>query len=242
MLIDSIPNNMGVGFIISTPLMALVGAVAILVPLLIHLLFRRRRRPVKWAAMQFVIQAWAARRKRVRMEQWILLTLRCLIPLVLGLALAQPFFGDGNWFAGPTHQYIIIDNGVSTTTTPQGGSSEFEQLRSHTADFIRSGNRGDRVTIITTTGSPENNRSTGDLEQAALYVDSMKPSFLETDLQFSLDEAITTITNTKNDVQNEIIVFSPFRGGSIRNTTDTTQEIPDNTSLRFSTPASLPPL
>ena len=238
MLIDPVSNHVGVGFIISTPLMALAGAGAILVPLLIHLLFRRRRRPVEWAAMQFVIQAWAARRRRVRMEQWILLTLRCLVPLILGLALAQPLLGDTKWFTGSTHRYIIIDNGVSTTAISPNGQTEFEQLKEQVSNFIRSGAQGDRVTIVTSTKPMKSPRSTGDLEQAALHVESMKPLFLETDLITPLNKVVGTLLNTTGDEQSEIIIFSPFRSGSVGNMNEQEIEIPPNTTLQFSSPAS----
>ncbi|MDG2199721.1 MAG: BatA domain-containing protein [Phycisphaerales bacterium] len=236
MLIDLVSNQIGVGFIISTPLMAFAGALAILVPLLIHLLFRRRRRPVEWAAMQFVIQAWAARRRRVRMEQWILLTLRCLVPLVLGFALAQPLLADGNWFSGSTHHYIIIDNGVSTTTTSTNGQTDFEQLKEQASDFIRSGNPGDLVTIVSSTNPLKTPRSTGDLEQAALHVESMGSRFIESDLKKSLDKVIGVISNGTSGGRNEVTIFSPFRSGSLGKMKEYELEPPSGSVLQFSTP------
>ena len=48
---------------------AAVGAVAI--PILIHLLMRRRRRPVMWGAMRFLLEAYRRQRRRLMVERWL---------------------------------------------------------------------------------------------------------------------------------------------------------------------------
>ena len=240
MPIDSITHPGSVGFIISTPLMALAGVVAVLIPLIIHLLFRRRRRPMQWAAMQFIIQAWAARRRRVRMEQWILLTLRCLVPLILGLALAQPLLGDSSWLGGSTHRYIVIDNGVATSAISPGGETDFELIREQASNFIRSSNHGDRVTIIETTRPLAPTHPTSDPEQAADHIESIQQSFLESNLETTLRGISRSIENQPGDESHELIVFSPFRSGSIRTRDASELEFPTGTTLRFSSPATDP--
>ena len=46
------------------------------IPLLIHLLNRRRHKPLPWAAMKFVLAAYKRTRRRVQMENLLLLLLR----------------------------------------------------------------------------------------------------------------------------------------------------------------------
>ena len=62
-----------------------VGAVA--VPVLIHLLNRRRFKVVTWAAMRFLLAAQKQNSRRLRIEQLILLLTRILIVLLLILRL-----------------------------------------------------------------------------------------------------------------------------------------------------------
>jgi hypothetical protein len=73
------------------PWMLGAGALAVTLPVLIHLLNKRRFKIVDWAAMDFLLDADKKNRRRVRLEDLILLLLRCLAMLLIGLMLARPF-------------------------------------------------------------------------------------------------------------------------------------------------------
>src|SRR5689334_8789421 len=76
--------------IFSTPLsalLALVGAAS--VPVIIHLLNRRRYQIVPWAAMRFLLNAQRRTVRRLKLEQWILLAVRILIMLLIAAAMAS---------------------------------------------------------------------------------------------------------------------------------------------------------
>ena len=78
------------GFIFGSPLAvfgALAGAVA--VPIIIHLLNRRRYRIVVWAAMRFLLAAERKNAKKMRIEQLLLLAVRTALVLLLVLAMAS---------------------------------------------------------------------------------------------------------------------------------------------------------
>lgn len=91
------------------------GLAAVSIPIAIHLLTRMRRRPVQWGAMRFVSEVQRRYRHRFRLEQWVLLAMRCLIPLILGLALSGPLLsgcaeGAGRWLgqAGADGRLVCI--------------------------------------------------------------------------------------------------------------------------------------
>ena len=99
---------------LSNPLMLGVGALAIMSPFIIHLLNKRRFKIVNWAAMDFLFDAEKKNRRRVKLENFILLLLRCLAMLLLGLLLARPFlpsgvFGDAAQF----QRVILLDDSLS---------------------------------------------------------------------------------------------------------------------------------
>ena len=60
------------------------------VPIVIHILNRRRFKRVPWAAMEFLLKAMKRNRKRLRMEQWLVLLLRTLAVLLLALLVDVP--------------------------------------------------------------------------------------------------------------------------------------------------------
>jgi hypothetical protein len=67
----------------------LLGTLGVAVPVAIHLL-NRYRYPVEWGAMELLRRAVVVRARRVRLEDLLLLVLRCLAVLLVALALARP--------------------------------------------------------------------------------------------------------------------------------------------------------
>src|SRR5689334_10744202 len=77
-------------FLFGSPLAALgAGAAAVSVPIIIHLLNRKRFRVVTWAAMRFLLAAQKQNVRRMRLEQLLLLAVRTTIVLLLVLAMAS---------------------------------------------------------------------------------------------------------------------------------------------------------
>jgi hypothetical protein len=112
-----------IGF--GTPLL-LWGAALVGVPLLIHLLNRRRYVVKPFAAMAFLQQAFAKRRRRLRMENLLLLLLRCLVVLLAALAMALPFVSSDSPLAalsgGRRDVVLVVDRSGSTDLALDGSS------------------------------------------------------------------------------------------------------------------------
>src|ERR1700677_3186520 len=89
----------------------LYGLAATSVPIILHLLNRRRFREVSWAAMRFLMAAIKKNQRRIRIEQWLLLAIRTLIVLLVVLAMAKPFLESfGMVIAGRTiHRVLVLD-------------------------------------------------------------------------------------------------------------------------------------
>src|SRR5580692_5252933 len=98
MLNHTIQFPLAFGFLTTGFLWAGLGLISI--PIIIHLLNRRRFKHVTWAAMEFLLRAMRKNRRRLKFEQWLLLATRCLLVFLLGLALARPLGCDSNSLAG----------------------------------------------------------------------------------------------------------------------------------------------
>lgn len=91
----------------------LLGLAALFtVPLIIHIINRRRYRRVQWAAMEFLLDAYKQNRRRLRLESLLLLILRCAIPIILAVAIARPRLTQGFAFdplqqQGPHHVFVL---------------------------------------------------------------------------------------------------------------------------------------
>jgi hypothetical protein len=98
---------------------ALVAGTALCaIPLIIHLLNRQRHKPHRWAAMRFVLAAYRKTRRRVQLENLLLLLLRMAAVILLALAVARPFATGENPLVGLTENrrdvLIAIDASAST--------------------------------------------------------------------------------------------------------------------------------
>ena len=218
------------GLMFITPWMVLLGLCGILIPLAIHLLFRRRRSPMDWAAMQFVLKAWASRKSRVRIEQILLLISRCLIPLLLGLALAQPVL-DSSWFStGPINRYIIIEDGITSMTRIDSMRTDLEHTKENVLRYLQSVPPGDPITIIMMSDNEPAGPTTVP-EVAQRIVDRIESSHLPTDLRTSVAIASRLIEGLGDGERSEIMLAGGYRMGSFPESRDDRIEIDESTTL-----------
>ncbi len=135
------------------PALAWAGLALVAIPVGIHLLSRWRRKPEPWGAMRFLVEAYRKQKRRMHFEQWLLLLLRCLIVLLLGLALARPLLVGtlGQWLGALDSQgrvvNVVIDDAMSTRATDGPGVTRFDRLIDKAVAVIDSLEAGDRATI-----------------------------------------------------------------------------------------------
>ena len=71
------------------------GLFAISAPIIIHLLHRRKIKQVDWGAMRFLLEMMAKRRRRIFLDELLLLLVRALIIACIALAMLRPAFHKG---------------------------------------------------------------------------------------------------------------------------------------------------
>ena len=102
------------------------GLAAIAAPIIIHLINRLRYRRVRWAAMEFLLKSQKRNRRRLILEQLLLLALRCLIVALFALLVVRPLWllgSDQRLAAGlPSYHVIVLDDSLSMQDreTPRG--------------------------------------------------------------------------------------------------------------------------
>jgi len=109
----------------------LAGLAAISVPIIIHLLNRRKFQKVIWAAMRFLRLSVEQNQRRMRIEDLILLALRCLLLALLALALARPAIlskASDHFGQSKVTGVIILDNSYSMGMS-DGTQTRFEKAR-----------------------------------------------------------------------------------------------------------------
>ena len=68
----------------------LFGAAAVVLPVLLHLRKRPPKERVVFSSLMFLEKSPQVLRRRSKLEQWLLLALRCLALMLLALMFARP--------------------------------------------------------------------------------------------------------------------------------------------------------
>jgi von Willebrand factor type A domain/Aerotolerance regulator N-terminal len=150
------------GLIFSSPLAAAaVAGGAVAVPIIIHLLNRKRYVVVNWAAMRFLLAAQKKNVRRLKLEQWLLLATRTLLVLLIVLAMAavmpwiepvwQRLF-PGHALSAPsqgrTHLIIVLDGSFTMGTRRADDVTRFDAAKAQAKAVLEKSNPGDGFTLI----------------------------------------------------------------------------------------------
>ena len=132
------------------------------VPILIHLLNRRRYQKVRWAAMEQLLAALKRNRRRLRMEQWLILLLRVLAVLLLVFAISRPQLTGSVLGEVRTHHVVLLDDSGSMTQR-QGATNVFraavERVDNLVGDLVETRERDLFTELSAVDGQPRPQRS-----------------------------------------------------------------------------------
>jgi Aerotolerance regulator N-terminal len=178
------------------PALAWAGVAAVSIPVAIHLLSRWRRRPEPFGAMRFLLEAYRKQKRRMHFEQWLLLLLRCLIVLLLGLALARPRLVGalGGLFGGLDGQgrvvNIVIDDSLSTGAPDGPDATRFDRLIRSAKAVVDALETGDRATIwrAARPAGPVVADPTADRAALRRTLSKMRPGYSRPDLPVALGQ------------------------------------------------------
>ncbi|HEY2784912.1 MAG TPA: BatA domain-containing protein [Fimbriiglobus sp.] len=118
------------------------GGLLVSAPIIIHLINRMRYRRVKWAAMEFLLRAQKRLKRKVILEQFLLLLLRCILVALFGVLLGRylgcnPMVGQET---RETYHVVILDDtpSMSDGWKPASGSptNAFEEAKRVLVDQI----------------------------------------------------------------------------------------------------------
>ena len=95
----------------------LLGTVAAGIPILIHMIHKRKAQRVLFPTIRFLKSSNERTSRRQRIQDLLLLLLRVLLLILLALALSQPFLGTRRLGLGRRiHAVILLDNSYSMAT------------------------------------------------------------------------------------------------------------------------------
>jgi hypothetical protein len=189
----------------------LAGLSAVLVPPLIHLLNRRRYEVVDWGAMQF-LQISEVTRRRLFLEELLLMLLRMALLAVLVLALAGPFL-TGSMLArlGPRANrdvVLVFDGSYSMGSTGADGIPH-EKAKKWALAFMEQATPGDSVAILQAKEQvvPVLAEPSHNLQRVRQAIDELPPPAGGCDWRPALQQAADILSRSQR-AERAIIVLS----------------------------------
>jgi hypothetical protein len=202
-----------------TPALAIAGLCAMAIPILIHLLMRQRRRPIEFAAMRFLIEAFRKHKRRLQLEQLLLLAVRCGILGLLGLALARPILKGAALIeeGGSRSVTLIIDDGLASGARGEDQKPALQRHIQQAQEIVRSLGPGDSVSIISAARPAKALLSPPSTDHNAVLslVESLAPRQSPTDLSGAMSFVRTAASEAREASRPALVyLLSDFRAGS----------------------------
>jgi hypothetical protein len=193
------------------------GSALIAAPIIIHFLSKRKFRVVDWAAIDFLLEADRRNRRRIRMENLLLLLLRCLAVILIALLVARPRLHAAGFVAGALKtagidRIVVLDDSLSMAAA-DGNRTPFAAATQSLQAFAEALSRehsSDTLTVILTSQPDgpfplDRKPVAGAGAEVAAAVHNLHP----TDLSARLIPALTTVQKrlAVRDAPNRRVVY-----------------------------------
>lgn len=206
------------------PLTMAAGAALVSAPIIIHLINRMRFRRVKWAAMEFLLKAQKRMRRKLILEQLLLLFLRCLLVFLAGVLLAR-FLGFGTGEredARATAHAVVLDDSPSmgeATLVEGRQTTPFAEAKAQVTDKIAPAAaqantpQSMDVVVLSALDTPRaverlNESSIGDLKS---YLNPLRPAAVRVGLAAGLRKAKERLDARGDEVAKVLHVVGDLR-------------------------------
>lgn len=186
-----------------TPWLFAAGAASVSIPIVIHLLNRRRFRIQAWAAMEFLLAAHRRNVRKLKLQRWLLLLLRCLALLLLAAGIAQflpPGAVLGAILGNASRLTVVVwDNAYTTQYRPAGQKTVFVRSRSLLTHWLDGTGTQGRVAIISGSKNPHGllDAPAPALAAVSRLVSNQKATDAAVDLAAGLKRALTLLQKQK---------------------------------------------
>ncbi len=163
----------------------LAGAGAVGIPIALHFFYKARYQRLPWAAMDFLKEAIEQTSRRLKFQEWILLALRCLVILLLALALARPGKDSAGGGRGDAVDAVLVfDTSYSMGADDGDGKSRLDRAKEAALGVIESLPPKSTVQIVLCGDRAENvgPKSRSNLDQARQLIPTIQTTGLSSDL------------------------------------------------------------
>jgi hypothetical protein len=195
---------------------ALAGLIAVALPVLIHLIHKRKAPRKSFPAFAFLIESQNQATGRRRVRQRLLMALRIAVLATLAIAMAKPFLvveTEGPVRSSsrlPASVLLLVD--TSSSMSLDGVWERVTDRVDKEIDGLRS---WDEIAVLTTTDEADMRRTDWTSDRAALReaFSHVQPSHLSTDIGEVFKEAMERLRSRSQPVKRVVVISDFYRGG-----------------------------
>ncbi|MGF1509058.1 MAG: BatA domain-containing protein [Myxococcota bacterium] len=201
------------------------GLLAAFLPIVIHLIFRRRPRRHPFPAIELLLNSAQRVENRWRLRRILLLASRVAILAFFAFAAARPFLPtpDAPQLSsrGPVRRALVIDASLSMTADYDGRTA-FRRARELAIDRVRSAGPEEQTIVIRAGARAEVVTGPSAVQSDLVRtIQDLECDFRSGDLGAAVTLAARTLAEgAPEEARFEIVVFSDFAQGSIRSAAD----------------------
>lgn len=197
--------------------LALVGGTAACsIPLIIHLFNRSRFKIVQWGAMFLLDPLVRTNRRRIKLEQIILLIVRMMIPALIALFMARPVLTGFDTLPGDkaASQVVLLDNSYSMEAGGES-ASPFARARRETGDLVANLKNGSDASVVLMAGGSRAlfEKPSYDMKGLGEKVAGLQGGYGVARPVESIERALATIGGMSNS-KRDLVVLSDFQAVS----------------------------
>ncbi|HHT9136012.1 MAG TPA: vWA domain-containing protein [Candidatus Wunengus sp. YC60] len=196
----------------------LFGILGAIIPIIIHLINKKKAVSHKFAAIDFILQTNKRISVKFKLRQLILLILRASLLAFLAMALARPFMK--NFIGGapeknvPTSNVIIVDDSYSMQYS-EDNESFFMSAKTAARGVINNLTKNDDAAVITCSslGSQVLPELDYDKKNLLNLIEQLQPGFATTHIVPALDAAVEILTSAKASIKRIFLLTDLTRNG-----------------------------
>ncbi len=190
----------------------LFGMTALAIPIIVHLLNRRRFKKIQWAAMRFLQVSLERNQRRMKVEDWILLLLRMAIVALIALAASRPATDwlKSKGLSSKVTASVIIDSSASMLKKDASEQeNRFSIARKIADEVLNSLPKGSATSMVLGANSSGEGikEPTHDMARAQKVLEESKATHRGSDLFPAIQSAITTMQDRPSS-QKELVIIT----------------------------------
>lgn len=192
------------------------GMAAMSVPLIVHLLHRRKIKQVDWGAMRFLLEMLAKRRRRIFLDELLLLLVRIALIACIAFAMVRPALhrstigaAKGITRQGGTAAILLVDDSISASSGR--AQPAFESMKKLGVAYLDSLAPGDEVSVLLMSqlGSASSD-PVFDIEAVKTTLSKLKPGYVASDIPGLIEAGLNQLKRHVNP-GSEIVLLTDGR-------------------------------